>query len=169
MRLQLHGKGITTIKENNTISLDKTNYYKRRSGRIIYGKQNVFNGSIYLLPKKFDNYLSSADVPTIKLNDNIVNKKYFSFYWSLKKNYKKLESFSSGTGSKRLHVDSFLNREMYLPSLEIQNNVVNLLSSMDKFIKIYYLYHKKYMKHYKYFIFMKKLMKLSLFIFKILL
>ncbi len=117
---------------------------------------------------KSEVYLNSFSYG-LRFNTLKINPTFFLYLSKTPKIRKELEKESQGITRINISINKISEISISYPSLEEQKNIVNLLSSMDNFIKIYYLYHKKYMKHYKYFIFIKKLIKLSLFIFKILL
>ncbi len=143
---------------------------------------NDFLNCSYILPKESICFTSIASIGKMcktnqlsitnqQINSIVCNESYNSdyIYYNLRYLTPKIKSMIISDGMGMINKTYFSTIKIKKAKLKEQNKVANLLSSMDKFIKIYYLYHKKYMKHYKYFIFIKKLMKLSLFIFKILL
>jgi len=132
LTVKLHLKGIYKNKNTDSLSLGAT-YYIRKEGQFVYGKQNIFNGAFGIIPKRFDNFLSSSDIPTLDINCKIINKDFFIFYLSRKSYYKKLEALASGTGSKRIHENILLNLKITIPkSLKEQTKIANFLSSLDK-------------------------------------
>lgn len=134
VRLHLEGVFKRSLRGNETVGA--TTLYRRKAGQFIYGKQNFHNGALGIVPEELDGYLSSSDIPSFDFNLDKVNPKYFYYYWSRKDNYKRLEAFTTGTGSKRLNPKDFLNMKMKLPSLEKQNSISIALTSLDKQINL---------------------------------
>lgn len=68
LTVKLHLKGVSQNDNTNTLSLGATNYFIRKKGQFIYGKQNLFNGAFGIIPDEFDGFLSSGDVPALDIN-----------------------------------------------------------------------------------------------------
>lgn len=113
------------------MSIGATNYYIRREGQFIYGKQNLFNGAFGVIPKEFDGFLSSGDVPSLNIDYSKVDSYFLFSFLGREKFYKKLEDISSGSGSKRIHEITLLNVEISLPCIEEQTKIANFLSAID--------------------------------------
>jgi type I restriction enzyme S subunit len=136
LTVKLHLKGVHKNENSDSLSLGATNYFIRKKGQFIYGKQNLFNGAFALIPDKYDGFLSSADVPTLDINESIVNAKYLFYFFSRESYYKKLEDIASGSGSKRIHENTLMSLKIVLPSLTKQNKIANLLSKLDEKINL---------------------------------
>ncbi|NJH79253.1 restriction endonuclease subunit S [Staphylococcus agnetis] len=80
-------------------------------------------------------FYSSSDVPTLNLDKNKISESYFMNYISRESYYKKKESFSSGTGSKRIHEDTLLTFDIMLPSIVEQERIGEFLDKLDNLIK----------------------------------
>lgn len=126
LTVKLHCKGVEGGSNRGTLDLGKTKYYKRHTGELIYGKQNFFNGSIAIIPEELDGKASSADVPSLKI-DNI-DSNFLLLYISRPSYYEEKERFSSGTGSKRIHENTLLNFNISVPSLEEQKSISKKLN-----------------------------------------
>lgn len=134
LTVKLHTKGV--FKNDNTDSLSLgANYFIRKKGQFIYGKQNLFNGAFSLIPDEFDGWLSSTDVPSFNVDTNKVNPVFFLQYFSREFFYKKLEDIASGSGSKRIHENVLLQLRIDLPSIQEQTKIANFLSAIDKKIE----------------------------------
>ncbi len=154
---------------NQVASSNNIGYKKVFKNNIVLSPQNAWMGNINI-NDKYDIGIVSPSYRVYKLKE--INHTFFKYIIKTNQfiNLIKINSDSGASNvRKTLNLESFLNENIYIPPIDIQIEFANLLSSMDNFIKIYYLYHKSYMNYYKYFIFIKKLIKLSLFIFKILL
>ncbi|MDN8740450.1 restriction endonuclease subunit S, partial [Staphylococcus aureus] len=71
----------------------------------IYGKQNIFRGSIGIVPDELDGYLSSQDLPAFDVADSY-NVNFLYDYFARPEFYIELESLAVGTGSKRVHPET---------------------------------------------------------------
>ena len=113
LTLKLHLRGIEAGTGRETLSLGSTVYYKRSAGQFLYGKQNFFNGSMAIIPKKFDGKATSGDVPALDING--INSSYLYTYVSRHDYWKAKEGDASGTGSKRIHESTLLKFGIMVP------------------------------------------------------
>ena len=127
LTVRLHLKGVEARGVRGTEALDSTQYYRRTAGQLIYGKQNIFKGSIGVVPSMYNGYASSQDIPSFDITSTVANVHYIYYYLSRKSIYEWLENFAGGSGSKRLHTSEFYNIKIQLPSLEEQNAIVEVL------------------------------------------
>ena len=132
LTVKLNLKGITKREVKSVEKEGATTQYLRKEGQFIYGKQNLHKGAFGIIPKELDNYLSSSDIPSFDFIEDTVNPMWFYFYFSRKSFYIKLERFSIGTGSKRISPDEFLNIQISIPELNIQNKQAEFLNNLNK-------------------------------------
>ena len=150
LTVKLHMKGVSENDNTETLSLGATNYFSRKKGQFIYGKQNLFNGAFGLIPDKLDGFLSSSDVPTLDINHKKLNGTFLVCYFSRESFYKKLEGLASGSGSKRIHETTLLDIKIHLPSLEEQAQIANFLSVINKKLETEKLILGNYIKQKRY-------------------
>lgn len=136
LTVKLNGKGVSKANANRALKLGATIYYKRLANQFIYGKQNFFNGAFGIVPKVFDGFYSSGDVPALNIDYDKIDSNYFMNYISRENYYKRMESYSTGTGSKRIHEETFLNFKINLPSLEEQKKIGEFLNQLDRLIDL---------------------------------
>lgn len=136
LTVKLHLKGVLKNENTDTLSLYATNYFIRKKGQFIYGKQNLFNGAFDVIPEKFDGYLSSGDVPTLDINYSKINASYLLYFLGREEFYKRLEDFATGSGSKRIHETTLLEIKIDFPFIEEQKKIASFLSSIDTKIDI---------------------------------
>ena len=139
--MKLHVGGVQKAVEVQKGS-DNTQYYFRRAGQFIYGKQNFFNGAIGVVPKNLDYYESTKDVPSFDVAP-YVDSEWLLHFVARPEVYKPQEALSTGTGSKRFHVNAFYNLEIPLPSLTEQIKIKTYFDCVDSLIT---LHQRKYEK-----------------------
>lgn len=132
LSVKLNLNGITKINQDKVLNIGSTIYYQRKSGQFIYGKQNFFNGSFYIIQEEFDGYYSSGDVPSLNINNSIIDNSFFLNYIGREVYYKNQEKYSSGTGSKRIHEQTLLGFEMNLPCMSEQKKIASFLENLNK-------------------------------------
>jgi type I restriction enzyme S subunit len=132
--VKLHRKGISKSKNTENLSLGAT-YYIRKAGQFIYGKQNLFNGAFGIVPIKFDNGLTSGDIPALDIDNDKIDSRYLIQFLGRETYYSKLEAIASGTGSKRIHEKALMGLKIKLPSLEEQKKIADLLDNVDNEIQ----------------------------------
>lgn len=132
LTVKLHLEGVVKRDERDSDQVGKTRYYIRRAGQFIYGKQNLHNGAIGIIPIALDGYLSSLDLPAFDVNGS---PKYIYYYFARPYFYKRLEFLAKGTGSKRVYPRDLLNSLfILLPPLPEQEKIAEILSTIDNAI-----------------------------------
>jgi type I restriction enzyme S subunit len=135
LTVRLHLKGVETREYRGTEIDGATQYFIRRAGQLIYGKQNIFRGSIGMVPNYLDGYSSSQDIPAFDI-DKSVNSDWLLYYISRSSFYKKLEHYSTGSGSKRVHPKELFKIYIPLPPLLQQKQIAKTLNTAKKEITI---------------------------------
>ena len=127
--VRLHGKGVCKSNVEN-LQLGATQYYHRKAGQLIYGKQNFHNGAIGIVPENLNNAITSKDIPSFDINSSKCNPLYLLIQLQSPHYYKPAESLTTGTGSKRLKEETFLKMPIFLPDKERQDAISTLISSI---------------------------------------
>ena len=135
LTVKLHNKGVYVADEKIQGS-DNTQYYIRRAGQFIYGKQNFFNGAIGIVPKKLDKYESTKDVPAFDVSSD-VNVDWLYYYIARPEIYKPQEALCTGTGSKRFHVNNFYNLSLAIPKMDEQIKIKEYFVHLDNLITLH--------------------------------
>ena len=124
--VRLHGKGVCKSSAEN-LQLGATQYYRRRAGQLIYGKQNFHNGAIGIVPISLDNGITSKDIPSFDIDEMKCNSVYLLAQLQSPQYYKPAEALTTGTGSKRLKEETFLKMPIVLPNKREQDNIAVLI------------------------------------------
>ena len=125
--VRLHGNGVCKSSAEN-LQLGATQYYRRRAGQLIYGKQNFHNGAIGIVPISLDNGITSKDIPSFDIDKVKCNSIYYLLaQLQSPQYYKPAEALTTGTGSKRLKEETFLKMPIVLPNKREQDNIANLI------------------------------------------
>ena len=120
--VRLHGNGVCNSNAES-LQLGATQYYRRKAGQLIYGKQNFHNGAIGIIPKALDKGITSKDIPSFDIDNCKCNSTYLLAQLLSPKFYKPSEALTTGTGSKRLKEETFLKMPIVLPDKEEQDNI----------------------------------------------
>lgn len=124
--MRLHGNGVCKSSAEN-LQLGATQYYRRRAGQLIYGKQNFHNGAIGIVPISLDNGITSKDIPSFDIDEMKCNSVYLLAQLQSPQYYKPAEALTTGTGSKRLKEETFLKMPIVLPNKREQDNIAVLI------------------------------------------
>ena len=130
LTVKLNLKGIVPRETKTTEKEGVTTQYIRKKGQFIYGKQNLYKGAFGIIPKELDGYMSSSDIPSFDFINNKLNPYWFYYFISRKNYYSRLEKYSTGTGSKRISPEEFLNIKIPLTPIEKQNNQVKMFNKL---------------------------------------
>ena len=128
LTVRLHLKGVEVRECRGTEIEGATQYFVRKTGQLIYGKQNIFRGSIGIVSEKLNGYSSSQDIPAFDIAESIYPDWLF-WYMSRLHFYKKLENFSAGSGSKRLHSKELFKIKIPIPAFPEQKRIAKILNT----------------------------------------
>ena len=141
--IKLHKNGIEYINSQRKMA-DTRPFYIRRAGELIIGKQNYFNGSIALLEKNFDGAICSNAIMSFSIAKS-VNPDFLLEAISTKKYLREKSVYANGTGQKELSENAFLNFDVKLPSLKVQNEIMKIVNLQKSEISLL----KKQLEQYK--------------------
>lgn len=141
--IKLHKNGIEYINSQRKMA-DTRPFYIRRAGELIIGKQNYFNGSIALLEKDFDGAICSNAIMSFSIAKS-VNPNFLLEAISTRKYLREKSVYANGTGQKELSENAFLNFDVKLPSLKVQNEIMEIVNLQKS--EIFLL--KKQLEQYK--------------------
>jgi len=133
------GLYIKYVKKGHEIKAKKL--YVVRKGDFVYSRLFAWKGSFALVPVELDGCYVSDEFPCFEVDESKINPRYLMYFFTNEKLWEQsleLSEGSTGISRNRLKVDKFLSFEIPLPSLEIQNKVVekldltvNLLKRLD--------------------------------------
>lgn len=141
--IKLHKNGIEYINSQRRM-VDTRPFYIRRAGELIIGKQNYFNGSIALLEKDFDGAICSNAIMSFSIAKSI-NPDFLLEAISTKKYLREKSVYANGTGQKELSENVFLSFDVKLPSLKMQNEIMEIVNLQKSEISLL----KKQLEQYK--------------------
>ena len=139
INIKLNLNGLSKNTSTREMS-DTRPFYIRQLNEIIIGKQNYFNGSIAIVTQEFAGCICSNAIMSFSVIKD--NPKYIYYYIPQSDYIKKREFLANGTGQKELSEQEFLNFEIKLPNIERQNEIVNIIDSIDSKTNIELLKYK---------------------------
>ena len=139
INIKLNLNGLSKNTSTREMS-DTRPFYIRQLNEIIIGKQNYFNGSIAIVTQEFAGCICSNAIMSFSVIKD--NPKYIYYYISQSDYIKKREFLANGTGQKELSEQEFLNFEIKLPNIERQDEIVNIIDSIDSKTNIELLKYK---------------------------
>ncbi len=145
LTVKLWGKGVYPKDDTGS---ENTNYFKRSAGQIIYSKLDFLNCAFGIIPDSLDGYESTVDLPAFDVK-NQYDSRFILEKIKQRNFYIKFGEQADGSRkARRVHADTFLNFEIYIPQLDEQQRIADFTSSIDSLIEILYL-KKKSIVEYK--------------------
>ena len=129
--VRLNLNGVEKREVRGTESIDATNYFTRKAGQFIYGKQNIHKGAFGIIPKILDGFETSQDIPCFDFLPNVCPA-WFFYYFARENIHNTLETKMTGTGSKRLNQKTFFNLTCLAPPLSEQKAIAAVLTTADE-------------------------------------
>ncbi len=95
--------------------------HRIRAGQFIYSRLFAFEGAYASVPQQFDCYYVSSEFPTFALNSTL-DASFLAAYFRSPAIWEELGRFARGLGvrRKRIHVNTLLGFEIWLPPISVQ-------------------------------------------------
>ena len=129
LTVKLWGKGIQE-KQNTYSGSEKTQYYIRKSGQLMYGKLDFLHAAFGIVPNNLNNYESTIDSPAFDVKNanssfllNLFLRKNFYLYYG--------ERANGSRKARRIHEKDFLMMPIKIPSIQEQNQIVVLIKIIN--------------------------------------
>ena len=122
-------KGVIKLREIvKGVEISANKAFVAKKGQFIYSRLSIHNGAFGIIPSELNGALVTSEMPLFEFKDIIIPD---FFIYSLKNNLFKfqLEQLTKGVGRTRVKESSFLDLEIDLPSIEIQNLIVSKIKS----------------------------------------
>lgn len=132
LTVKLHANGVVRNERTGALT-GGANYFTRRAGQFIFSKIDLLNGAFGIVPKEFDGFCSSSDVPAFSFGTE--QSPSFFLNW-LTARYRRLDIERTGTSAtlKRVSPAKFWEIPILLPTPAEQQKIVEFLSSLDGLI-----------------------------------
>lgn len=130
LRLQNIGKGKFIEKDIKYIEKEKAEELKSHSfvtGDIVLAKLGIPIGKTCIIPETFESGIILADLVRIRPDKRIVNYKYLEYFLNADLSVSQLTKEISGATRPRVNLSNVRNIVVPIPSLKIQNNIIEIL------------------------------------------
>jgi type I restriction enzyme S subunit len=118
--------------DGSTTSAKKLN--RIRVGQFIYSRLFAFEGAYASVPDRFDGHFVSGEFPTFDLDQSRLLAPYLAAYLKSEETWADLAASSKGLGVRRqrIHAESLLAYEVWIPPLTHQRQVVVQLEQLEQ-------------------------------------
>lgn len=126
--VKLYGKGVLA-KEEKREGSEKTQYFVRRAGQLIYSKLDFLNGAFGVIPPELDGYESTLDLPAFDIASSI-NSVWLLCYLTRLDYYTRQLGLARGQRkARRVHPSDWLASTIFVPSRALQDQIAQALSN----------------------------------------
>lgn len=134
--IKLYGNGVLLRQEVLGSEIKTTSQFVVNQGNFIMSKIDARNGAFGLVPYFLDNAIVTSSFPYFEIQTELVNSKYLEAIVTQKSFYDQINDMVSGaTGRRSVEVDKFLELQIPLPPLEIQNEIVAKIEKQKQIIE----------------------------------
>ena len=103
---------------------------------LIYSRLGLHTGAIGLIPESLEGAVVTVDMPVFRIKAIEVNPKYVALVVQNQKFVDKvIEQNPTGAAQTRFHEDKFLQLQIPLPPLEVQNEIVEKIEKQKQIIE----------------------------------
>ena len=107
--------------------------YRVKRGQFIYSRIDARNGAFAIIPNSLDNAVVSKDFPIFKIDDNKIKPEILLFSLLKESFINRIKNSSFGaTNRQRIKEGIFLNYNIYLPPIALQNQFSEIVKQIDK-------------------------------------
>jgi type I restriction enzyme S subunit len=126
--VRLYGKGVFS-KEEKRLGSERTQYFVRRTGQLIYSKLDFLNGAFGIIPPELDGYESTLDLPAFDIAPT-VNPVWLLGYLTRPIYYTRQVGLARGQRkARRVHPSDLLASGLKVPPRDLQNRIAEILTS----------------------------------------
>ena len=119
------------ISENTFKTLNCTEIY---SGDVLISRLPEPVGRGCIIPEKQERMITAVDCTICRVNESIVDKRYFCYYLQSSTYYNQVEQSVTGTTRKRISRKNLGNVEITIPEKEKQLKIINVLDKVSAVI-----------------------------------
>ena len=124
--VKLYNKGVQKRDYVKGKDIGTKKQYLIKTGQFIISKIDARNGAFGIVPYNLDGAITTADFLSYNIDINKINPHFLQLLTSTKQFLLYCQNASSGTtGRQRINEKTFLNAKIPLPSLKIQNRIVD--------------------------------------------
>jgi type I restriction enzyme S subunit len=128
--VKLYGKGVIA-KGEKRLGSEKTQYYVRHAGQLIYSKLDFLNGAFGLIPEELDGFESTLDLPAFDI-DPSVNPAWLLGYLTRPEYYTRKTGLARGQRkARRVHPADLLASSFHVPSRQLQDQIAETLATSN--------------------------------------
>lgn len=92
-------------------------------------------GRACLIPDKAERMITAVDCSILRIDESVINKKFFLFFLKSSKYYNQLTGKLAGTTRVRISRKNLEKVSLTIPSMAEQNRIANVLGQLDRIIK----------------------------------
>ena len=106
---------------------------------LIFTRQTIEQGGIGFAPKVTDGAIVTENMPTIDVNNDVINCNYLMAYVKTEDWYRNviLKNIEGGTAQVAIHEDNILSSEVHLPKIEEQQKIGTFFKQLDDTIALH--------------------------------
>lgn len=128
--VKLYGKGVVA-KEESRQGSERTQYFVRRAGQLIYSKLDFLNGAFGIVPPGLDGYESTLDLPSFNVAEN-VNSVWLLGFLTRPTYYSRQVGLARGQRkARRVHPSDLLASSLHVPPRTVQDRIAEILISLQ--------------------------------------
>jgi len=134
--IKLYGKGVFVRQEVLGSEIRTESQFVVNEGDFIMSKIDARNGAFGIVPAILDGAVVTSSFPYFEIKTDKVNPKYLEAVVTQKSFYDQINKMVSGaTGRRSVEVDNFLELQIPLPLLEVQNEIVEKIEKQKQIIE----------------------------------
>lgn len=134
--IKLYGKGVFVRQKVLGSEIKTESQFIVNEGDFIMSKIDARNGAFGIVPAILDGAVVTSSFPYFEIKTDKVNPKYLEAIVTQKSFYDQINNMVSGaTGRRSVEVDNFLELQIPLPPLEVQNEIVEKIEKQKQIIE----------------------------------
>jgi type I restriction enzyme S subunit len=126
--VKLYSKGVLA-KEEKRQGSEKTQYFIRHAGQLIYSKLDFLNGAFGIIPPELDGYESTLDLPAFDISP-ATNPIWLLGYLTRPTYYTRQLGLARGQRkARRVHPSDLLASSLHVPPRDLQDRIAKFLTT----------------------------------------
>jgi len=130
------GKGNNPPTWHGQYFSDGSRWYKVKAGDLIYSQIDLWKGCVGIVPESFDGAIVTQEFPIMKVKTDLIDPYYLKLLLRSEYFQRAIRAITTGHSNRRRTQETdFLELELFLPELKIQQSIGEFVQEMNSDIR----------------------------------
>ena len=133
------GKGNNPPDWHGAYFGEEAKWFKVHSGDLIYSRIDLWKGCVSVIPEEYNGSVVTNEFPVFEVDTDIIRPHYLKLLLRSEYFQRAIRAITTGhSNRRRTQLEDFLNLEVFLPDLTIQDAIVDIIREQEDRISFFH-------------------------------